>query len=100
MPSPLTVLFFVAGYLLKYTDLFLSEALLHLKYSRKGFELTNGNLGAFKKPLEKYAKKLKKLDSGGNEDKSTSASAKSGKSGKPVSTKKTKGKSQKSKKAT
>ena len=83
--------------MLKYTDLFLSEALLHLQYSRKGFEMTNGNLGAFKKPLEKFAKKLKKLDSGEGDEKSNSVSGKT--SGKPASTKKTKGKSQKSQKA-
>lgn len=48
---------------MKYTDLRLSEALTHLKYTRKGFSLKGGSLGAFEKPLIKYAKKMKKVDS-------------------------------------
>lgn len=61
--------------MLKYTDLFLSEALLHLQYTRKGFELKDGNLGPFKKPIEEFAKKLKKFDSGGSASAGASKSA-------------------------
>lgn len=87
--------------MLKYTDLFLSEALTHLQYTRKGFELTNGNLGAFKKPVEKFAKKLKKLDTGAadGDEASVSSSVKNTAGKPPATSKKTKGKSQKSAKA-
>ena len=50
------------GYLLKYTDLTLSEALLHLRYSRKSFENANSHLGPFAEPLSNFATKLAKND--------------------------------------
>ncbi|OTF81308.1 map kinase phosphatase-like protein [Euroglyphus maynei] len=52
------------GYLIKYTDLWLSEAILHMKYTRKAFETTaSGNeLGTFRKPLFRFAEKHGKND--------------------------------------
>ena len=57
---------------MKYTDLQLSEALTHLQYSRKGFEMMKGNLGPFKKPVELFAKKVKKNEGLGSNDRSVS----------------------------
>ncbi|KAH7643428.1 uncharacterized protein LOC124497592 [Dermatophagoides farinae] len=55
------------GYLIKYTDLWLSEAILHMKYTRKGFETRAANdcgneLGTFKKIIYKFAQKHGKND--------------------------------------
>lgn len=96
-----------AGYLCKYTDLSLSEALTHLQFTRKGFELAEGNLEGFKKPLEKFAKKAKKpvqapvkSEQPQEEISKQSKSKSSKKSGKPkTKTKKTAPKSGKSGKA-
>lgn len=73
---------------MKYTDLRLSEALTHLKYTRKGFSSEGGKLGDFEKPLIKYAKKLKKVDSyQGYQPTSVLGKRKSGKSGFKVTAK-------------
>lgn len=58
--SFISLLLILSGYLVKYTDLSLTEALTHLQFNRKGFELAKGNLEGFKEPLEKYAKEAEK----------------------------------------
>lgn len=68
----------------------LTEALTHLQFTRKGFEMNEGNLEGFKKPLEKFAKKAKKPAAvAGPEETSKSASSKSTKA-KPKTKTKTK----------
>lgn len=51
------------GYLLKYTDLLLSEAVQHMRYQRQIFDEANANLGSLTDVVNKFAEKLGKMDS-------------------------------------